>query len=119
MLILSHLHFDHVGGLKYFAGTKGIKNIIVAEDELLSACRSVYTGESGAYVKSLFDVDGAVYKTITGEVHLADDITLFVQKSHTPGVIGMRLNTKSKGNIIVTSDTVYTRESYEKQLPAV
>lgn len=117
MLVLSHLHFDHVGGLRYFVGTKAIRNIVVAEDDLLAACKSVYTGESGAYVKSLFDVEGAVYKPMNGTVRLADNLTLFVQKSHTPGVIGMLLKTKTRGNIIFTSDTIYTGESMEKQLP--
>lgn len=117
-LIFSHLHFDHVGGLKYFAGTKAIKNVIVSEADLLNACRSVFTGEEhGAYVKSLFDVEGVVYRPIQGTVELAPDLTLFVQQSHTPGVIGMIVKTKTEGNLIFTSDTVYTKASWEYLLP--
>lgn len=117
-LIFSHLHFDHVGGLRYFAGTKAIRNITVARAELLNACESVFTAEEhSAYRKSLFDVEGAVYHTIDGTVELAPDLTLFVQQSHTPGVIGMIVKTQTEGNLIFTSDTVYTRESWEQQLP--
>lgn len=118
MLILSRLHFDHVGGLHYFAGTKAIKNVVVAEADLLNACKSVFTGEkNGAYVKSLFDVEGVVYKPIQGTVELAPELTLFVQKSHTPGVTGMIVKTQAEGNLIFTSDTVYTKASWEYLLP--
>lgn len=117
MLILSHLHFDHVGGLQYFAGTKALRNVVVSEAELKNAYFSVMTGEEGAYVKSLFDLDGVRYQPISGTVKLADDLTLFVQQSHTPGVIGLILKTQKYGTVIATSDTVYTADSYQLALP--
>ncbi len=116
-LIFSHLHFDHVGGLNYFAGTKAIKNVTVSRPELLNACESVFTGNHGAYVKKLFDVDGVVYKPIEGTVELAPDLTLFVQQSHTPGVIGLIVKTRTEGNLIFTSDAVYTQDSWNYLIP--
>ena len=44
-------------------------------------------------------------------------VKLFVQKSHTPGVIGLILKTEHSGTILTTSDTVYSRESYDLGLP--
>jgi glyoxylase-like metal-dependent hydrolase (beta-lactamase superfamily II) len=117
VIILSHLHFDHAGGLRYFHGTKAIKNVLVSEAELKNAYYCVMTGQEGAYIKSLFDLDDIVFKAIKEETALANDLRLFIQNSHTPGVMGMILTTKSKGNIIATSDTIYTEENYEKQLP--
>lgn len=118
MIILSHMHFDHVGGLRYFQGTKAIKNVIVAENELQNACLSVFTAEPhSAYIKSLFDVEGVVYKTIRETTTLAPNLTLFIQQAHTPGVTGLIIGTRSMGNVIVTSDAVYTRESWETSTP--
>jgi glyoxylase-like metal-dependent hydrolase (beta-lactamase superfamily II) len=116
-IILSHMHFDHVGGLKYFRGTKAIQNVIVAEAELKNAYFSVMTGNGGAYIKSLFDLEDICFKPINETTQLAEDFTLFIQESHTPGVIGMILNTKHHGTLITTSDTIYTRESFKFGLP--
>lgn len=117
ILIISHLHFDHAGGLKYFVKTKAIQNVIVSEADLKNAYFSVMTGNGGGYIKSLFDVDGICFKPISNTTQLADDLCLFIQQSHTPGVIGMVLNTATHGNIIATSDTIYTKDNFEQQLP--
>lgn len=117
VLILSHLHFDHAGGLKYFVGTKAIRNVVVAEGDLKDAFYHVMTGDEGAYCKSLFDIEGIRFRAINEEVALADDFILLLQQCHTPGVIGLILKTQTNGNIIVTSDTIYTRESFEKSIP--
>lgn len=116
LIVLSHLHFDHAGGLRYFAGTKAAEHVLVAEPELKNAFYQVMTGQPGAYVKALFDFSGICYQTINETTKLADDVELFIQKSHTPGVIGMRLTTQG-GTLLVTGDTIYTRESYEKEIP--
>ena len=101
-IILSHLHFDHAGGLKQFEGTKAIKNVLVSEADLKQAYFSVMTGNGGAYIRSLFDVEGIQFKTINQDTKLADGVELFIQEAHTPGVIGLILKTKHNGTLITT-----------------
>ena len=64
LIILSHLHFDHAGGLSHFVGTKAIQNVIVSEADLKEAYFSVMTGNPGAYTRALFDVEGIQFKPI-------------------------------------------------------
>ena len=116
-IIISHLHFDHAAGLKDFVGTKAIKNVLVSEADLKEAWFSVTTGNGGAYIRSLFDVEGIQFQTINQDTWLAEDFGLFVQKSHTPGVIGLILKTEKSGTILTTSDTIYTRDSYDQGIP--
>ena len=98
-------------------GTKAIKKVMVSEADLKEAWFSVTTGNGGAYIRELFDVEGIRFDPVSRDTWLADDLGLFVQKSHTPGVIGLILKTEHSGTILTTSDTVYSRESYDLGLP--
>ena len=103
--------------LRYFKGTKALQNVIVSEDELKDVYFRVMTGQGGAYVKELFDIEGIRYVPYHEELRLADDILLFAQKSHTAGCTGMVLDTEQQGTVIVTSDTIYTEDNDKMELP--
>ena len=116
-LILSHLHFDHAGGLAAFAGTQAFRHVLVAEADLKQAWWSVTTGQKGPYIRSLFDLPGIRFETIRDTTWLAEDLGLFVQQAHTPGGLGMILKTQHHGTLLTTSDTLATAESYQHDLP--
>lgn len=116
MLIVSHLHYDHAGNIKLFNGTKAGKNVIISKQEAQEAFVAVNlnnTGFSGAYWKCEFlEMDGIGYELIDKSVKLSDDLELFIQVGHTPGVIGLILKTEKDGNFIVTSDAIYSSKNF-------
>lgn len=66
-------------------GTKAIRRVLVSEADLKNAYWSVMTGNGGAYIRSLFDVEGIQFQTIRETTKLAEDLELFIQASHHPG----------------------------------
>ncbi len=120
ILILSHMHMDHTGGLPLFANTKAAKRgVIISEPDAKEAFFAVNTKlDPGPFVKeSICNIPGLKYDPINGETALADDFTMFLQPCHTPGVLGLIIKTENSGNFIFTSDAVYTEDSYRKRLP--
>ena len=111
LLILSHLHYDHAGNIKLFRNTKAGFAIIISEAEAHEAFVKVSMnpdGVSGAYFRHEIIMDGIGYKTINRDTWITDNIFLFIQKGHTPGVIGMMVRTEKNGNFIFASDAVYS-----------
>ena len=94
-----------------------LSHLLVSEADLKQAWWAVTTGNNGAYIRSLFDVEGIRFETIHDTTWLADDLGLFIQASHTPGVIGLILKTEHHGTILTTSDAIYTADSYRQALP--
>ncbi|MBA4699605.1 MAG: N-acyl homoserine lactonase family protein [Ruminococcus sp.] len=120
MLIMSHLHMDHAGGIRAFAGTKAGSHIIISRSEYNNACSKLQQSDgsnaSKCYIREFFyDIPGIGFHLIQDDCALADDFKIFIQQSHTPGVIGL---IAGKNNpYIFTSDTVYTESAFNNLLP--
>lgn len=119
-LVISHLHFDHAGGLKFFANSKAGSRVIVSEAELNDVKEKIpgaTNQESGAYMGKLFyNLPGITFEPIKERCELAKGVLLFVQKCHTAGLVGMAITLKDK-NVLFTGDTVYLKDAYENELP--
>lgn len=111
LLILSHLHYDHAGNVKLFKNTKAGARIMISEAEAHEAfVKSNLSpdGVSGAYFRPEIVMDGIGYQLIDQDTRLADDVELFLQRGHTPGVIGLLIRTEKNGNFIFASDAIYS-----------
>ena len=116
ILILSHLHYDHAGNVPLFQNTKAGKAIILAEGEARDAFVNVNLDDSGYYgahwKPEFLNLKGIGYKLIKEDIKLADDVELFIQVGHTPGVIGLIVHTQDSGTFIFTSDAIYSSGNF-------
>lgn len=112
MVIISHLHFDHAGGLKYFRSTN--IPILVQKSELDYAYNPDWFYKS-VYFKNDFDFDDLNFIKIYGDYKINDNLELYTLYGHTPGTQGLIYKTE-KNKIIFTSDAIYTLENIEPTL---
>ena len=115
LLICSHLHYDHAGNLRSFRDTKAGKKILISEQEAGEAFVKTAmstNGVSGAYFREEIMADGIGYQTISEDTWLSDDLFLFVQRGHTPGVLGILVRTDNNGTFLFPSDAIYARLNF-------
>lgn len=114
LVIVSHMHSDHGGGLTFFSGTKAGRNIYVPKKDfergLVETHRSC--GEFDlAYIKENFEFPGLSYNLVDEEMELAPGIELIILEGHVPAILGLILHMNS-GVYIFPSDAVYSSANY-------
>lgn len=107
LVIVSHLHFDHAGGLMKFRDT-GIP-ILIQKKELDYAFNPdwFYTN---VYYRNDFDFNDIYYEPIDGDYKINSNLEIISLYGHTPGTQGLLYNSKSR-RVLFTSDAVYTMEN--------
>lgn len=102
-VLLSHLHYDHAGGLFLFAG----KDFYVSRREYALA-----TGENppAAYVPTDYAVPGR-WHLLDGDGEIFPGVEAVMLPGHTPGMMGLLLRLSGR-NILLPQDAVYAADNY-------
>jgi 4-pyridoxolactonase len=110
-LVNSHLHFDHVGGNKHFAGVK----TVLHEKELAQA-RDHEPFEFFGYSDKTWDYEGAIFEPVSGDVELASGLRLYETPGHTIGHYSLLVKPESTSArpMLFAFDVVYTESALER-----
>ena len=115
-VVISHLHEDHAGCLELFSKSQ----IIVSDRELAQTLRLyALNGEMGGYIRNDIrswlqaDLHWEPVDDDVCEQKLLDGITILnFGPGHTFGMMGLLVELKNSGNIILASDTINTAVNY-------
>lgn len=107
MVFLSHLHFDHAGGLCDVCGTE----VHVQQDELTAA----RTGEDIAYFPSDFDGDYP-WKLKQGEYDLVPGVRAVSTPGHTAGHMSLWVEMPKGPPILLCGDAADLTENLEQEI---
>jgi N-acyl homoserine lactone hydrolase len=101
-VINTHLHFDHCGGNRLFAGTP----IYVQRLERKAARAEDYT------IPAWVDFEGAAYVEIEGEQEVLPGLRVVPTSGHTPGHQSVLVETDD-GLVVVAGDVAYTWSEFD------
>lgn len=113
VVVQSHLHLDHAGGLYHFEGTD--VPVYVHRRELEHAYLSAKTPDGGdAYIAEDFDRD-LNWQVVHDERQLLPGIELLNLPGHTPGLLGAEIDRGGgAGTLLIAGDEAFLAENYEE-----
>ncbi|NLJ30734.1 MAG: N-acyl homoserine lactonase family protein [Clostridiales bacterium] len=116
VIVVSHMHWDHSGGLSFFSGTRAGQNIYVHKKDFMYGLTETHRTSSvvyagGGYFRDNFEFEGLSYHLIEEDQELAKGLRLITLEGHTPGILGLVAELDSQ-TYIFPSDAVSMRKNY-------
>jgi N-acyl homoserine lactone hydrolase len=102
LVINTHLHFDHCGGNRLFAGLP----IYVQRREREAARQPDYT------IPEWVEFEGASYVELDGEAEIVPGVRVVPTPGHTPGHQSVLVDTDD-GLVVVAGDVAYQWEDFD------
>lgn len=115
-VVITHLHWDHGGGIKLFPNAK----VFVRREELKEAFVPAVKGDMN-YRRVDFDDESIKWELLQNGVdhELVDGVTLLSVTGHTAGTQNVLVRT-SEGPVIYASDSVYWYRNWnENRIPGI
>jgi len=111
MVILTHLHWDHTGGLRFFENCP----IIVQRAEYRFAFNPD-TFVSAQYMNNHFDFP-LNYQKVEGDTVIAPGISVIATPGHTPGHQSILVRLNSGCSYIIPGDAICLEENLKLKIP--
>ncbi len=113
IVVVSHLHCDHTGGLD-LAAQAGAE-IIVHRDELAFACERA--GLEHAYYAPDYSTPAITWRELEGDAELAPGLFALATPGHTPGHLSFRVDLRESGTWLLAFDAADLGENLSDRVP--
>lgn len=111
-VILSHMHLDHAGSVKFFPDAK----IYVQKDEFAYA-KYPNSFQAGAYGVGVFEFPDMKWEILQGDAVIMPGLTTILSSGHTPGLQGLVVELPETGYCLLSGDSAYLETNIEKDHP--
>ncbi len=108
-IVLSHLHIDHAGALRFFPEAE----IIVQLDEYRYAYHPAPWAASN-YRRADFDYPNLKWKLIDGDYRLFPGATIVLSNGHSPGTQALVVDLPQTGTVVLAGDSVPLKRNVDK-----
>jgi len=124
-VIVTHIHFDHVGGAVTWPGTYPNAKFYIQkkeydfwiEDPMAKRVPFVFLTDPDANAALASFKGTRKLFTARGDTEIAPGITLLLAPGHSPGLQTVMVNT-AKGPIILASDCAHATQSFKDDIPS-
>lgn len=105
LVVSSHFHFDHAGGLRHFTHCP----VLVQRAELEANQASAPSADEDLG----WNAPGMRYQPIEGDHEVGEGVRLLATPGHTPGHQSLLLTALADGPLLLTCDAVYLRALWD------
>jgi glyoxylase-like metal-dependent hydrolase (beta-lactamase superfamily II) len=116
VVVMSHLHIDHAGGLEHFAG-RDVPVFVHAAELKHAYYSAVVEGPASGYLRADFDHD-LDWRVVHGdrEQHF-EGIEFIRLPGHSPGLLATKIDLDGYGTVIFTGDVIDVAANYHDEHP--
>lgn len=122
LVVCSHMHWDHSGGLCFFAEKKTPQKVLTSrEDYAFGAMQTLApyrVAEDCAYFRENYLFKNLDISFVEEDDTLCEGIDMILLQGHTPAVLGLVLYLES-GTVIFPSDAIGSQLNYDGKLPGI
>lgn len=111
VIFISHLHFDHAGGLRELKQCGCGAEVHVQQDEMEAAC----SGDDPAYFKTDF-LDQGPFRLVQGEYEIVQGVHAVSSPGHTAGHMSMLIELPQGPPVLLAGDAADLAENLEHEI---